>query len=676
MGKRKGTKARKATMFKPGNRFGSTFLMRVEQPMQTDPGAAPTPNYRRLSREEYHAVVTSPVKVGDDTRRSAGIPNTMLLRPKKERQGYLDELPPHSATVGRTVSGHLEVEDYRLVHMPTLARAFHAAAKGHSSFSEGCDGMLVALSEFEEKRGVGVSEAFGCTHCAFIGKLSPLYREIEQSDRPGRNPAEINVGLQLALHSTSLSTTGARRFLSCLTVPGPAVSGLQKAANAFGPKMEGENERDMQDKRAVVKDTLELRGMDRDTPIHAEFDRQYNNPLRNARGHTPFAPATQSRDIVIENVTPAKYVIGFHHRNKLCSAGHAQRRRGDKVECPGHSGCTANLRPDGNIGDEESGGAACAGMLLEGSEPLTVGYLTTDADGRGHKGFRSATEAATTSSTTENLLDQTHLNRSLRRALTNMKLAGDTFSARTSQDRHRKQNRFAEDLTYRVQSELDACRRLHRHVPAEVEKAMLQCVDCILGCYAGEHSNCHTKSLVCTRQKPYHFPYLAMEQKGTLVISSEDGQAIKKALTSRLSSQVLWATRFSTSTQKAEAVNSAFKMTNSKHGSTFSRNAKFRDHSAIHMVNNGPGVSIAKKMEAVGLELSKNSKCTRTLKEMQKLCVSDRQRKKSKRYRTRRAKLRNRRYQLHSESRAAPTTSSYIRDQLLHDHSYPHHHTQ
>ena len=197
--------------------------------------------------------------------------------------------------------------------------------------------------------------------------------------------------------------------------------------------MERENERDMSEKQAQVKDTLELRGLDRDTPIHAEFDRQYNNPLRNARGHTLFAPASQSRDVLIENVTPEKCVIGFHHTNKLCSLGHAQRRSGNKVECPGHAGCSANLRSDGNIGDEERGGRACAAKLIEGGYPLTVSFPTTDADGKGHSGFKSVTEAATNLST-ENLLDETHLNRSLCRALTNAKLTGGMFSAKTRQE--------------------------------------------------------------------------------------------------------------------------------------------------------------------------------------------------------------------------------------------------
>ena len=89
------------------------------------------------------------------------------------------------------------------------------------------------------------------------------------------------------------------------------------------------------------------------------------------------------------------------------------------------------IRAEQNIEDEESGGlAACPRQLLAGDNPLTVNFLTTDADGKACKGFSSAMRAATHSET-ENLLDQQHVNRSRCRALTIAKLTGDMFPAKT-----------------------------------------------------------------------------------------------------------------------------------------------------------------------------------------------------------------------------------------------------
>lgn len=261
-------------------------------------------------------------------------------------------------------------------------------------------------------------------------------------------------------------------------------------------------------------------------------------------------------------------MIGFYHSNKLCSLGRARRHRGQEAHCPGHAGCSANLRQDENIGDEERGGRACAENLLKGENPLMVSFLTTDADGKAS----SSIMKETASTVFENLLDPTHLDRSLCRALTNVKLRGDMFPAKTCQVRQRQQKRFAEDLSHRVQS---ACRQFHQHDCAMVQKSMAGTLECPLQCYGGNHSECPSKSSICRRGNPYCFPFLPRRVKGSLCIPAENRQAIRGILTSRLSHRSLQSTQFETSTQKAEAVNNAFKTTNPKHSSTFSRNAKF-----------------------------------------------------------------------------------------------------
>ena len=346
--------------------------------------------------------------------------------------------------------------------MHTMVRAYHEAMLAHRYAAGGmCDGILVALSIFEVKRGAGVEEVFGCNTCEYKSAKKWLYTEIKQN-KPGRNPSELNVGLQLGLHNTSISTVGARRLLSSMSLPCPASSAMQKSANRFGPKMEMVNESDMAVKRKVVMDTVEMRGLPKDSPIYAEYDRQYNNPLRNARKQTPFAPASQSRDVVVENATLDKFVIAYHQTNKLCSLGHAKRQKGEKIQCPGHEGCSANVDKYFNIENEAAGGMICATKLLNGSCPIKVSQLTTDADGKGCHGFNSIMKAAT-GSETENLLDEQHLNRSLCRALTNAHLSRGMFpTAKTVAQKNFIQKRFAEDLSNRIQAELNACQKQQR----------------------------------------------------------------------------------------------------------------------------------------------------------------------------------------------------------------------
>lgn len=89
------------------------------------------------------------------------------------------------------------------------------------------------------------------------------------------------------------------------------------------------------------------------------------------------------------------------------------------------------------------------------------------------------------------------------------------------------------------------------------------------------------------------------------------------------------------------------------------------------MVNNGSGESIAKKMAAVGLTLTRNNRCGSTLTGIQRVYHYNKRRKKSVKYRASRAQLRNREYELHDKAHDAPSPSTYHTDQLLHDHSYP-----
>ena len=179
------------------------------------------------------------------------------------------------------------------------------------------------------------------------------------------------IALQLAYHSTCISAVGVRRFLSCLGIPTPATSSLQRSVNQFGPKMEDINKKDMLEKRKLVKDVLEHRGLPRDSPIAAEYDRQYNNTLRNAPKNTPFAPATQSRDVLVENATKEKFIIGYHHTNKLCTT----RRNNKELQCPNHKGCTATVGPGYNISNEKDGRTTLAEQLLSSDSPLKVSHL-------------------------------------------------------------------------------------------------------------------------------------------------------------------------------------------------------------------------------------------------------------------------------------------------------------
>ena len=370
-------------------------------------------------------------------------------------------------------------------------------------------------------------------------------------------------------------------------------------------------------------------------------------------------------------MTKDKFIIGYHHTNKLCASGNLRRSKGEDIQCPGHKGCTATVGPAFNIGNEEHGGEKVASRLIQGVHSLKVSHLTTDADGKGCQGF-SRVMKTVTGTETENMLDEQHLNRSLCRAVTNAEFSPDMFPARTISSKRLLQKRFAEDLSHRVQAEISACRKALKNNHPKVVEAMKDIVSCILKCYSGDHTECWRKSFVCKRKKKYIYPFMPKIARECLRIMGSDKVKVTKLITTRTCEKQLHATRFGTSTQKAEAMNSAFKTANPKHGSTFSRNSRYRDHSAIHMANNGPGESIALKMAALGLRPNLSS--ISTLRQLQHRRNYFQLRSKTSTARVRRDSLRIKKYRLHEKERMQKAqTEGYRSNQLireLSDHTY------
>lgn len=131
-------------------------------------------------------------------------------------------------------------------------------------------------------------------------------------------------------------------MLSSISLPSPAVSTLQKSANQFGPAIEEMNENDISEK-GCIKKTLQLHGLSKDSPIFAEYDRQYHTCLRNAKSKTPFVRASQYRDVIVENVTMDKFNFDYNHSNNCNLIGEMNRRRGHKLQFPGNEGCSVKM---------------------------------------------------------------------------------------------------------------------------------------------------------------------------------------------------------------------------------------------------------------------------------------------------------------------------------------------
>jgi hypothetical protein len=411
--------------------------------------------------------------------------------------------------------------------------------------------------------------------------------------------------------------------------------------------------------RSHLKDTLEHGGYSRETPIPAESDRQYNNSLRNSRGKTPYAPATQTRDVLAEHLTRDKKIIAFNHENKLCKAGEVSRSKGIKVTCPGHPGCTATMAASDNVGDEKNGGSKLGRMLLSGDEPISVDKLTTDADGKMFEGF--STEMVGSGQQTEHFLDIVHLNRSVRGAISraNIKPVLETSEPTTYRQRSKAVNRLADSLSWRAEGEVRAARiRYADH--EELVTRVARAIPAVIKCYEGDHSLCRKLSLVCDGMHT-KYEYIPQYACGAFRFSDQDAKLIANILKKRMGREALIKTRFGFTTQKSESTNHAFATTNPKHTMTCSRNAVNRDHSSIHMINNPVGDSILQKARTCGVPIDPNSPCLQTLLKMNKRQCYQRERSKSDTCKNRRTSLRRKRYQSYDHKH---NESFYIKDQL------------
>jgi len=80
------------------------------------------------------------------------------------------------------------------------------------------------------KRGLGWQERLRCTKCRYVGNHYKLYNKVERKGF-GRRAAQINVGLQIGIASTSIGNTGTCRILNTANIISPSKSFKQTGTN-------------------------------------------------------------------------------------------------------------------------------------------------------------------------------------------------------------------------------------------------------------------------------------------------------------------------------------------------------------------------------------------------------------------------------------------------------------
>lgn len=181
--------------------------------------------------------------------------------------------------------------------------------------------------------------------------------------------------------------------------------------------------------------------------------------------------------------------------------------------------------------------------------------------------------------------------------------------------RQKQQKRFALEIKYRSEAEFNACHRRYGGSVNDMCEHLSKTINAIIMCYQGDCSQCGQYSLVCNgitgTLKSYDKSFFPGEMN--IVPNDSDISILRKCLEFRLGPRGISLLKFKTNTQKVEAYNRSYSITDPKH---LSRPHTFpgRIHSAAHRMNHGLATSLILKCHYVGVPLPKGCSVIRQLK--------------------------------------------------------------
>ncbi|CAG2218227.1 unnamed protein product [Mytilus edulis] len=168
----------------------------------------------------------------------------------------------------------------------------------------------------------------------------------------GRRKAAINLSIQVSLiNHIAISTTGLQKLYLGSNIPAHSTSSMQHSANVVSEIIEEYNEKDLAQKRKLLKEINILRG-DNPNIINMQANRVYNNPTYSGMGKTPFQPATQCTYNMLENNTYKHNIVSTRQVSKLCS-NKSEHKTKTKVKLYHKGHCSVNIEMHDSIGSEE-----------------------------------------------------------------------------------------------------------------------------------------------------------------------------------------------------------------------------------------------------------------------------------------------------------------------------------
>lgn len=548
----------------------------------------------------------------------------------------------------------------RVVNIHKNTEMWNTVFREHQRQSPLCDGYLSWDSTAEQQWGWAWREKAVCSSCPYSSGMFDLFDVDERSER-GRKMAKINMGLQIGLSHTPISTSSFQKLCLSCNIPCPSSSGMQYTSNKISKKIEEAAEEDMRQQRQLLKTVNVLRGNE-PSLINVQADCVYNNALYSGVGKTPFRPATQCAYTIAENNTFKHQIISAVAKNKLCSniREHEEHKLNAKVGAP-PGNCSSNLEMEQDIGNEEAW--AKESLLSLKHDGLDVKEITTDPDSSAHRAAESLYRAGITKTEPEHSLDTRHVSENHRKFIKNLKPLKDIMPARLQRDKEKLKDRFANDFSKRCQAEYEQAFEASEDFTS-MKRNLSYSSDAVVDCYFGQHDNCKKYSYTCSNYKnakTWLEKSAFLKNDFKINETSEAKKLLRHCVQYRLGPSMLHKTPKNANTQKVEGANRAIRTTVAKNV-TYRRNYGSRVHTAVHNVNHGPGESIGRFCNALGCPIIPGTNVAKGLKYIQHKNQMHKNYKKSKKYRDSRCRRRHDMFKLYEKHQEE---QNYEKNKLL-----------
>jgi len=580
---------------------------------------SPRRTIRRFSKP-FHDLVTvegtkdEPYKIPDADGRPG---SAMILRPKKP--------VTQSSDMRKTAGGNYPIEEMKgniLVHKTTLMDHINSAIKMHEQERPECDNLNLDLVSFL-KWGYSWRAKVTCKSCGFTSKRCPLYEQIPKNVLSrGPKKAKVTQGMMIGIQETSI---GPERFNFALAHGGLASashSTCQAHANQASDMSQELNKKDIGEKIELVKDVMEARGFDRDAPIAAQFDAQYNGPMK-TRSH-PGHGSHSAQGLTLENVTSKHFIIGRYISNKHCSSKKVIHHSPKKVSCPGKNGrhgkrkCTATMGP-ADLFDEGNMTKEMARSLKE-DHNVRISHMCTDSDGKGIEGFREVMG--------DDVIwqkDLVHLTKSQMKAVQNASFSANMFGDMKGPQKIKAQQALANDLPERVAIMHNKLHKTSSGVLSKMQQKAKGPVEGVLRCYAGDHRKCTFTPLVqdtCGGVKGrtwfHKSQYLSAQGISSLNMTVKDRAILRRIIEMKLGEDGLRFTYRRATTQAVESAHCTTRVSLPQK-KMFRRNIFGRVDGACLRRNNGPKESSMKKLHMAKCEVAEGSPAMKRIQHQQRI---------------------------------------------------------